>query len=33
MISSVGMAGSFESFFCHEHQFESATSVFHFMLG
>ena len=33
MISSVGMAGSFESFFCHQHQFQSATRVFHFMLG
>jgi hypothetical protein len=33
MISSMGMAGPFESFFCHEHQFESAAGIFHFMLG
>ena len=33
MIPSVGVTGSFEGFFCHQHQFESATSIFHFMLG
>ena len=33
MIPSVGVAGPFEGFFCHQHQFESATCIFHFMLG
>ena len=33
MIPPVGVAGPFEGFFCHEHQFESATRIFHFMLG
>ena len=33
MIPSLGVTGSFEGFFCHEHQLESATCVFHFMLG
>ena len=33
MIPSVGVAGPFEGFFCHQHQFESATRIFHFMLG
>ena len=32
MIPSVGVAGPFEGFFCHQHQFESATCIFHFML-
>jgi hypothetical protein len=33
MIPSVGVADPFEGFFCHQHQFESATCIFHFMLG
>jgi len=33
MIPSMGVTGSFEGFFCHEHQFESATRIFHFVLG
>jgi hypothetical protein len=33
MIPSVGVADPFEGFFCHEHQFESATRIFHFVLG
>ena len=33
MIPPVGVTGPFEGFFCHEHQFESATSIFHFVLG
>ena len=33
MIPSVRMTGSFEGFFCHEHQFESATRILHFVLG
>ena len=33
MIPSVGVAGPFEGFFCHQHQFESATRIFHFVLG
>ena len=33
MIPSVGVTGPFEGFFCHEHQFESATRIFHFVLG
>lgn len=33
MIPSVGVADPFEGFFCHQHQFESATRIFHFMLG
>ena len=33
MIPSLGVTGLFEGFFCHQHQFESATCIFHFMLG
>ena len=33
MIPSVGVAGPFECFFCHQHQFKSATCIFHFVLG
>ena len=33
MIPSMGVAGSFEGFFCHQHQFESAPRIFHFVLG
>ena len=33
MIPPVGVTGPFEGFFCHQHQFESATRIFHFMLG
>lgn len=33
MIPSVGVACPFEGFFCHEHQFESATRILHFVLG
>ena len=33
MIPSLGVTGLFEGFFCHQHQFESATRIFHFMLG
>ena len=33
MIPSMGVTGSFEGFFCHQHQFKSATRIFHFMLG
>jgi hypothetical protein len=33
MIPSMGVAGSFEGFFCHQHQFEATTRIFHFMLG
>ncbi len=33
MIPSVRVTGPFEGFFCHEHQFESATRIFHFVLG
>ena len=33
MIPSVRVTGSFEGFFCHQHQFESATRIFHFVLG
>ena len=33
MISSMGVAGSFEGFFRHQHQLESATRVLHFVLG
>ena len=33
MIPSLGVTGLFEGFFCHEHQFESATCIFHFVLG
>ena len=33
MIPSLGVTGLFEGFFCHKHQFESATCIFHFMLG
>jgi hypothetical protein len=33
MIPSMGVTGPFEGFFCHQHQFESATRIFHFMLG
>jgi hypothetical protein len=33
MIPSMGVTGPFEGFFCHQHQFESATRIFHFVLG
>ena len=33
MIPFLGVTGLFESFFCHQHQFESATCIFHLMLG
>ena len=33
MIPSMGVTGPFEGFFCHQHQFESATCIFHFVLG
>jgi len=33
MIPSVRVTGSFEGFFCHQHQFESAARIFHFVLG
>jgi hypothetical protein len=33
MIPSVGVADPFEGFFCHQHQFESTTCIFHFVLG
>ena len=33
MIPSVRVTGPFEGFFCHQHQFESATRIFHFVLG
>lgn len=33
MIPCMGVTGPFEGLFCHEHQFESATRIFHFVLG
>ena len=33
MIPSMGVTGPFEGFFCHEHQFVSATRILHLVLG
>ena len=33
MIPSMRVTGPFEGFFGHQHQFESATRIFHFVLG
>ena len=33
MIPSVRVAGSFECFFCHQHQFKATTRIFHLVLG
>jgi len=32
MIPSVRVTGSFKGFFCHQHQLESATCIFHLVL-
>ena len=33
MIPSMRVTGSFKGFFCHQHQFEATTCIFHFVLG